>query len=282
MMTDRMDEPTWDYEETPETPPETSEPKLKPKSGFAVLAVQSVVCALLLGAALVARLIGGGVSDWCRTEVGKAMGDNRVVEWIFGEWSDGDVSDGSEKSAEAVSSEEASTEPGPQLPFVSDSVPASAVYMTMPEPVEQMAAVRRDLPLPPCLPLLYGTLTSGYGEREHPISGEDSFHTGWDIAAEEGTPIAAMYDAMVTEVGSGGSYGNYVEMRVSDRLSFLYAHCFKVLVREGDRVTAGETVARVGSTGVSTGNHLHVEVLVDGETCDPSIVLAPDVYPAAE
>lgn len=257
------------------------------KGGFAVLLTQSVVCVLLLGAALAVRAVGGDLAGNVRRQLCEAMGDNRVVEWIFGMWPDGseepsgelsEPGDAERKSVSppTVSEPEATAE----LPFTSDLPHVSAVYkMAAVEPAEQTAAVRRQLPLPPCLPLAGGVMTSAYGEREHPISGEDSFHTGWDIAAPEGTPLAAMYDATVTETGSGGSYGNYVEMKVSDRLSFLYAHCTQVLVSEGDRVGAGETVARVGSTGVSTGNHLHLEVLVDGEPCDPSVVLAREVYP---
>ncbi|MBR3290477.1 MAG: M23 family metallopeptidase [Clostridia bacterium] len=258
----------------------------KRKGGFAVLLTQSVVCLLLLGAALAVKAVGGDLAESCRQSLGAAMGDNRVVEWIFGAWSDGSdepSAESSEPPADMQTTAPAPTVSGSEtaapLPFVSDFVGASAVYKAAVEPAEQTAAVRRELPLPPCLPLMSGVMTSVYGEREHPISGEDSFHTGWDIAAEEGTPLAAMYDATVTEIGSGGSYGNYVQMRVSDRLSFLYAHCSQVLVSEGDRVRAGETVALVGSTGVSTGNHLHLEVLVDGESCDPSAVLSREVYP---
>lgn len=279
------DEPTAAIE--PDLPPEEPElPPPKRPGGFAVLLTQSAVCAILLGAALAVRMLGGAGEGW-RAQIRESLLDNRIVEWVFGAWSD----EGEEVSAPSEEPNPAAREtslPGPddgtsnapvELPFPTDPAGASAVYqLTAAEPVEQTAAIRRDLPLPPCLPLLAGVLTSGYGDREHPVSGEDSFHTGWDIAAAEGTPLAAMYDATVTETGSGGSYGNYVQMRVNDRLSFLYAHCSEVLVREGDRVSAGQTVARVGSTGVSTGNHVHLEVLVDGETCDPAAVLNASVY----
>lgn len=261
-------------------PAEECPKKPKRRSGFCVVAVQAAVCALLLLAAVAVRMLGGDLSEWWRGELREALGDNRIVDWAFGAWTDGG-DDSSGAPSEDVS-ETAVSEPtgsaAANLPFVSDGAAGAVSRLSATEPAEQTAAIRRSLPLPTCLPLFSGELTSGYGEREHPISGEDSFHTGWDIAAEAGTPIAAMYDATVTETGSGGSYGNYVQLRVDNRLSFLYAHCSQVLVREGDNVAAGQTVARVGSTGVSTGNHLHLEILIDGRTCDPAIVLAREVY----
>ena len=270
------DKPTNEIEEPVSQEPPKSKPKLK--GGFAILAVQSAVCVLLLGAAVAARMLDGDTGQRWRVEIREALGDNRIVEWVLGAWQ-GEESEASDEPSEPS----AEPDPGVELSIPSEPAAASAVYLraAATEPVEQTAAIRRELPLPNCLPLLTGVLTSGYGEREHPVSGEDSFHTGWDIAADEGTPLAAMYDATVTETGSGGSYGNYVEMRVSDRLSFLYAHCSQVLVSEGETVTAGQTVARVGSTGVSTGNHVHLEILVDGEVCDPLVVLAGSVYPSA-
>ena len=276
------DEPTHEIGEITSPDPPKSKPKLK--GGFAILAVQSAVCVVLLGAAVAVRMLGGGAGEWWRAQVRQALGDNRIVEWVFGTWQ-GEENVASDEPSEPASIAPESEAPASaaELPFPSDGAAASAVYLRTAavEPVEQTAAIRRELPLPNCLPLLTGVLTSGYGEREHPVSGEDSFHTGWDIAADEGTPLAAMYDATVTEIGSGGSYGNYVEMRVNDRLAFLYAHCSQVLVSEGESVTAGQTVAKVGSTGVSTGNHVHVEILVDGQPCDPSVVLAGSVYPSA-
>ena len=268
------DEPTPEIEEAP--PLEPPKPKAKLKGGFLVMAVQSAVCAVLLGLALTVRMMDGA-GAWWRGEVREALGDNRIVEWVFGGWQ-GETGDASEEPPAALpESALPSAEPktGLELPFSSDPVGASAVYQMVVEPVEQTAAVRRELPLPNCLPLLTGVLTSGYGEREHPVSGEDSFHTGWDIAAEEGTPIAAMYDATVSETGSGGSYANYVEMRVNEHFSFLYAHCSQVLVSEGDIVTAGQTVALVGSTGsLTTGEHLHFELWHRGEAVDPAIYIS--------
>lgn len=112
-------------------------------------------------------------------------------------------------------------------------------------------------------------ITSGYGERVHPISGAWDFHTGIDLAAAAGTNIYPVYPGTVTAVGSSKSYGNYVKIRHTDNLETIYCHCEAVLCREGDRVSSGDVIGRVGSTGVSTGPHLHLSVLAEGYYIDP-------------
>ena len=112
-------------------------------------------------------------------------------------------------------------------------------------------------------------ITSDYGERTHPISGAWDFHTGIDLAAVAGTPIYPVYAGEVTAVGSSQSYGNYIKLRHSDNLETIYCHCETILCREGDKLTVNDVIARVGSTGVSTGPHLHLSVLAEGYYVDP-------------
>ena len=112
-------------------------------------------------------------------------------------------------------------------------------------------------------------ITSNYGERTHPISGTWDFHTGIDLAAAAGTKIYSVYAGTVTAVGSNQSYGNYVKLRHSDNLETIYCHCEAALCKAGDEVTAEDAIALVGSTGVSTGPHLHLSVMADGYYVDP-------------
>ena len=118
---------------------------------------------------------------------------------------------------------------------------------------------------------LYGTVTSGYGSRY--IFGSYSFHSGIDISAPYGTPIAAADGGRVTWAGYGSgsywSYGNYVVIDHENGLQTIYAHCSSVDVVPGERVYKGQTVGRVGSTGRSTGNHLHFQVKQNGTTVSP-------------
>ena len=118
-----------------------------------------------------------------------------------------------------------------------------------------------------------GPVTSDYGYRVHPIYGGESFHSGRDIAADEGTDIRAVYDGEVIAVGVGESSGNYIKIDHGNGLVALYCHCSAVYAEEGDLVRKGDTIAAVGQTGAATGPHLHFETRVDGELRDPSAVL---------
>ena len=95
-------------------------------------------------------------------------------------------------------------------------------------------------------------------------------HTGLDIAAPKGTPIKAAAAGKVTYAGNAGDgYGNYVVISHGNGVQTVYAHCSKVLVSKGQQVSQGELIAKVGSTGNSTGNHLHLEVRKNGIAYNP-------------
>lgn len=121
---------------------------------------------------------------------------------------------------------------------------------------------------------LHGRITSRYGYRTNPISGKYGLHTGLDIAADEGTNIVAAYNGVIKDTGYGTKKGNYVLMEHYDGTETLYCHCSEVLVDEGSVIRAGETIALVGSTGWSTGPHLHFEIHnKNGWSFDPLDVL---------
>ena len=113
-----------------------------------------------------------------------------------------------------------------------------------------------------------GTITSRFGHRVDPITGEVSSHTGTDIACAEGTPILAAADGTVTVANGldswGGSYGYYIQIDHGGGLETLYAHCSSICVTTGQQVQTGQVIGYVGHTGRVTGNHLHFEVHVNG------------------
>ena len=113
-----------------------------------------------------------------------------------------------------------------------------------------------------------GTITSQFGHRVDPITGEVSSHTGTDIACAEGTPILAAADGIVIVANGldswGGSYGYYIQIDHGGGLETLYAHCSSICVTTGQQVQAGEVIGYVGHTGRATGNHLHFEVHING------------------
>ena len=117
-----------------------------------------------------------------------------------------------------------------------------------------------------------GTITSQFGHRVDPITGEVSSHTGTDIACAEGTPILAAADGIVTVANGldswGGSYGYYIQIDHGGGLETLYAHCSSICVTTGQQVQAGQVIGYVGHTGRATGSHLHLEVSVDGNRAD--------------
>ena len=121
------------------------------------------------------------------------------------------------------------------------------------------------------LPQSY-TITSLFGYREDPFTGEIAYHGGTDIAAPGGTPILAAADGTVSIANGtdswGGSYGYHVKIGHADSFETLYAHCSSICVTEGQQVKQGEVIAYVGTTGSSTGNHLHFEVRQNGERMD--------------
>ena len=113
-----------------------------------------------------------------------------------------------------------------------------------------------------------GTITSRFGTRKDPISGEIKTHGGTDIASATGTSILAAADGTVISATWHNSYGYYVKIKHNDTYSTLYAHCSALLVSEGQAVKQGQVIAQVGSTGYSTGPHLHFEIIQNGVRVD--------------
>ncbi len=115
----------------------------------------------------------------------------------------------------------------------------------------------------------YGEFSSNFGWRTHPIFGVQRFHNGLDFAADYGAPIYAAQNGIVLYAGWYGGYGNTVILDHGNGITTLYAHASEVYVREGQTVRQGDVVAAIGSTGLSTGPHLHFEVRENGTPVDP-------------
>jgi len=118
-------------------------------------------------------------------------------------------------------------------------------------------------------PVLGGNLGSAFGWRIDPFNGRSALHTGLDFASETGTPIHAAAGGVVVTQEFHPGYGNLIEVDHGNDLVTRYAHASRVMVKKGDLVRRGQVIAEVGSTGRSTGPHLHFEVLVQGVYQDP-------------
>ncbi len=128
----------------------------------------------------------------------------------------------------------------------------------------------------PVLPVRNARITSRFGYRTNPVSGKYGFHTGLDLAAEEGTPVSAAFYGRIVETGSSDVWGNYVLMEHSESFATYYCHLSEIYVNEGAVIRQGETIGLVGSTGWSTGAHLHFEVRINGVRVNPELLLYPD------
>jgi murein DD-endopeptidase MepM/ murein hydrolase activator NlpD len=115
-----------------------------------------------------------------------------------------------------------------------------------------------------------GRITSGFGLRRHPILGYRRMHAGLDFKASYGTPIYAVSDGTVAYAGRHGGHGNYVKLSHGGGLGTGYAHMSRIAVANGSRVRRGQVIGYVGSTGLSTGPHLHYEMYRNGATVNPS------------
>ncbi|MCA3565275.1 MAG: M23 family metallopeptidase [Methylocystis sp.] len=142
------------------------------------------------------------------------------------------------------------------------------VYSTV-QKTERMRKIVNGLPISRPMPPEFET-TSGFGPRSDPFTRTLAMHTGIDFRAPSGAPVRATAPGKVTEAGYAGGYGNMVEIDHGNGLSTRYAHLSSINVDVGDSIAKGGVLGRVGTTGRSTGPHLHYETRIDGDATDPS------------
>lgn len=165
--------------------------------------------------------------------------------------------------------------PAPQIPDLSDSLAALDKQVDLRQ--AQLAALEnvilsRNLVAavhPEGRPVLEGFISSYYGERTDPFTGHDEFHKGIDFAGTRGEPVMAVAAGVVTWAGRRDGYGILVQIDHGNGYVTRYAHNERVLVKVGQSVARGQTIAYMGSTGRSTGPHVHFEVLHDGRAINP-------------
>ena len=124
-------------------------------------------------------------------------------------------------------------------------------------------------------PLNGARLSSGFGNRKHPILGFTKMHKGVDFAAPIGTPIFAAGDGIIEYSGWNGAYGKYIRIKHNGTFKTAYAHLSKIYKKKGTRIKQGEIIGTLGSTGRSTGPHLHYEILVSGRQINPLRIKLP-------
>jgi len=171
---------------------------------------------------------------------------------------------------------------GPLLPARSDAADLGAIDAQLGRVEQQIASVASAaaeqtlalMRLPTRLPIAGAELTSTFGNRTDPFAHTHAFHAGLDFAARVGTPIASAAGGIVAFAGFKRDFGWVVDIDHGNGLMTRYAHASQLLVRAGEVVVPGDRIAMVGSTGRSTGPHLHFEVLRAGDQVDPKRYLA--------
>ncbi|BAO43512.1 M23 family metallopeptidase [Thiolapillus brandeum] len=138
--------------------------------------------------------------------------------------------------------------------------------------LEDMLASRevRDQVIPSGRPLKHGYISSGFGRRTDPFTGKKKYHKGIDFAGKKGSEVLAVAAGVVSRAGRMSGYGNVVEIRHADGYVTRYAHNQENLVKAGDRVEKGEPIAMLGSTGRSSGPHVHFEVIKNDKVVNPA------------
>ena len=162
------------------------------------------------------------------------------------------------EGAEPETEPEPSPSPAPQIPvYTGPALPEGATMDYV------------DLELSNTVTPVMGVMTSPYGYRDHPVSGEYLFHAGTDVAADTGTPVAAFADGTVDFIGESDAYGLYIQLDHGNGVTSFYCHCSALYAHKGETVTKGQTIAAVGETGNATGPHLHLELKRDGVLLNP-------------
>ena len=143
-------------------------------------------------------------------------------------------------------------------------------FRTLFQSWKKMDGVQKGvIAIPSVQPVEKLQFTSNFGIRSDPFRGTAAMHAGVDIPGPVGTPIYATADGIVDHAGRQGGYGNLVEINHGKGIATRYGHLSKILVADGARVTRGQLIALMGSTGRSTGPHLHYEVRIDGHAVNP-------------
>lgn len=233
-----------------------------PKKYLKLIGYQAIICAVLIIIGIAFKFLGGSAYQATRLAYSNAVTDKINFEKISKS-----ISKNIPQFSSVIKYLESS---GSKAQGGSDIVYEDSKGLLTPPKNCILAPIY--LTIKPIIPV-EGELTCKYGFRIHPITKKLGFHTGIDIGAEEGAPIKAAYNGTVAEVGKNDVYGNYIIMDHSNGIKTFYGHCSAVLAPRDAIIRAGETIAYVGNTGLSTGPHLHFEIRFNDKYINPATVL---------
>lgn len=248
--------------------------------------LQCILCIIVAGGVLLVSKLSPSAAEKMKSDYGKIMSKNMSVSQIISEIRNtaqeafAPVSGVAEKKEEVTA--KLILEAQEPAENASDETVATGKMIGGGEDIasEQAASgttfARYTVSAPVTVPVENARLTSPFGYRTNPVSGNYGFHTGIDLAAPEGTAVAAAFSGRVTASGESEVWGKYVLLEHSDGFETYYCHLSEIYAPEGTVLRNGETLGLVGSTGWSTGPHLHFEVRIDGIRVNPEPLLYPD------
>lgn len=232
--------------------------------GYRILVLQLVAVVLVLLLAVGIRVFGGGTYRTLSVLYHEKFDDITLTDAVLDEQNP--------KATGSELSDVIETEGYKIISELYDEVIDKDVSENITEK-EELKSISVSASAQSFLTPVVGTVVSEYGMRTNPVTNIYCLHGGIDIAAESGTEIYAAYDGVITLAGYSSTYGNYIIIEHNSNIKTLYAHCSKLLLNEGAAVSKGDVIALVGSTGRSTGPHLHFEVRIGGNRVNPRWIL---------
>lgn len=274
-------------------------------AGLQVIVVQSLSCVVVIAIVLLLKVLGGSAYEQLRKSFNESMMDNTFAAALAALFNEEDGGKGTPPSGTTTAPSAAATKPAGAVSVAgtttgtgtgtgtattvtgSTKTGTTAAIGGLEIPVDQPRVLyapdgasfgKLQINRLAHMPLTTGKVTSYFGYRKNPTKEGDGFHMGMDIGAPAGSPIAALYFGEVRETGESATYGNYIRMYHGGGMEVLYAHCSEIVAQKGAVIKPGEIVAKVGSTGDSSGNHLHIEVRVNGTAFDPAYIVPLSAY----
>lgn len=250
-----------------------SEAKRKRDYLIYTLFFQFLVCSLLFGAVYGLREINSDIFLTLKEGYYDKLDENNIIVVNEAEDTKADENNNTNTASvtEALPSTEAEkTEEKETLSAEIGEKPTVSTTSESPDNVSVNSYVLSQRMVLP----VSGEVTSEFGERVHPITSEDKFHAGIDIAADSGTPIYSAFDGTVIVAEYDEWNGNFMKIMHDGDIMTVYCHCQKLNVSKGDTVKAGDVIGYVGSTGSSTGPHLHFELRIGNVSYNPETALS--------
>ena len=247
---------------------------------MSLIFTQSVVCILIILFSFLLKLIGGDLYEWEKGVYIIDFEDKTSVKEVLNQLSVAVTSSNSDEKRDKSSNTETNAEvkANATLEYELLSEDDGADTIIDFKQVQTLSSVKMAK-MNMIMPLSNYRVSSKYGYRVNPVSGVYKLHSGVDLAASSGEKIYSVLGGKVVRSNYVSDYGHCIMIDHGDGLCTLYAHCSQRLVSVGDTVKQGDVIALVGSTGASTGPHLHFEVRVNNERINPLNILS-DVYTA--